>query len=111
MLWAKQFWIFWKLTKAIKINKIMILAHMDNICFFAIRSRSNQKVVTSEGFLPRDFRLHHKLHIGKELNIVLIAFLPTDNDITKGVLAKRLSLVRSGRIPKAKRIIQTQVQS
>ena len=103
MVWAEQFWIFWKLAKAIKISKIMILVHMDNKCFSAIKCRTNQKVVTSEEELPHDFIVHYKSRIGKELYIVLTAFLPTDNDIIKCGLAKYLSLIQTERMIKAKK--------
>ena len=62
--------------------------------FSAIKCRTNQKVGTSEGVLPHDFRVHHKSHIEKELYIVLILFLPTDNGITRDGLVNHEKLYR-----------------
>ena len=63
-------------------------------------------------FYPTIFVYITKLHIGKELYIVLTAFLPINNNITEVRLAKHFFLVSRGRMVKAKkRFIQMSVQS
>ena len=74
---------------------------MDEKCFFAIRTRSNQKVITSEGILPHEFKAQHKSHIGKEMYIAMTDFRLNHNDITKGGQAYQVSLVRVGSMVKA----------
>ena len=64
----------------------------------------NQNVATSERLLTHDVCVHHKSRIGKELYIVLTAFLPIYNNIAKYGLAKKLLLVRSGRMVEVKNI-------
>ena len=74
---------------------------MDERCLFAIRTRSNQKVITSEGILPYDFQAQHKSHIGKNMYIAMTGLRLNQNDITKGGQAYPVSLVRVGTMVKA----------
>ena len=74
---------------------------MDERCLFAIRTRSNQKVITSEGTLPHDFQAQHKSHIGKNMYIAMTGLRLNQNDITKGGQAYPVSLVRVGTMVKA----------
>ena len=75
VVWAQVFWMFWKCMCAINsAATILVLVHMDEKWYFAIKTRTNQKVITSEGCLPKHFNVHHKLHIGKEMYIVCTAF-------------------------------------
>ena len=75
---------------------------MDEEWFYAIQTKTNQKVVASEGVLLSDFDAQHKSHIGKEMYVVMTGYcLNNENDITKGWQAFPISLVRVGRMVKA----------
>ena len=75
VIWAETLWIFWKCMCYINSDDIiLVLVHMDEKWYFSIKRRTNQKVITSEGCLPKHFNVHHKLHIGKEMYIVCTAF-------------------------------------
>ena len=69
--------------------------------FFSIIIRSNQKLITSEGILPRVFEAQHKSHIRKEMYTAMTDFILNHNDIKKGVQAYSVLLVRVGRMIKA----------
>ena len=98
VVWAQTFWMFWKCISALDPEKyVVVLCHMDEKWFYAIRTRSNQKVVTSEGVLPCDFHAQHKSHIGKEMYVAMTGYQLNGNDITKGGKAFLISLVRVGR--------------
>ena len=102
VVWGESFWIFWKSVRCFNpTSTIVILCHMDEKWFFAIRTRSNQKVITSEGVLPHDFQAQHKSHIGKEMYIAMTGFRLNHNDITKGEQAYQVLLVRVGTMVKA----------
>ena len=74
LVWGESFWTFWKSVRCLNLTStIAILCHMDEKCFVAIRTRSNQKVITSEGILPHNFQAQHKSHIGKEMYIARLA--------------------------------------
>ena len=81
-----------------------ITEHADSCfeqCFFAIRMRSNQKLITSEGILSHVFQAQYKSHIGKEMYIAMTSFRLNHNDITQRGQAYPLSLVRVGTMIKA----------
>ena len=81
---GESFWIFWKSVRCFNpTSTIVILCHMDEKCFFAIRTRSNQKVITSKGILPHEFKAQHKSHIGKEMYIAMTGFRLNHNYIKK----------------------------
>ena len=103
VIWAHSFWMFWYSAKLVNTQKaIFVLVHMDEKWFYAVRTRSNCKVLTSIGLEQADYRAHHKNHIGKEMYIVVTAYvLREGNDITKGGIAIPVSLVRVGRMVKA----------
>ena len=102
--WAHSFWLFWYSARLVKSEKaLFVLVHMDEKWFYAVRTRSNCKVLTSIGLEQADYRAHHKNHIGKEMYIVVTAYVLRDgNDITKGGTAIPVSLVRVGKMVKAK---------
>ena len=76
---------------------------MDEKWFYAVRTRSNCKVLTSIGLDPSDYRAHHRDHIGKEMYVVVTAYVLNDNDITQGGTAIPVSCVRVGKNVKAKK--------
>ena len=75
VVWGETFWQFWKSVRALKPDKnVVVLCHMDEKWFYAIRTRNNQKVVTREGVLPSNFDAQHKSHIGKEMCVVMTGY-------------------------------------
>ena len=47
LVWCHSFWLFWHSVKYIPIEKaIMILVHMDEKWFYAVRTRCNTKVLS-----------------------------------------------------------------
>ena len=100
VIWAQSFWLFWYSARLVNMEKaIFVLVHMDEKWFYAIRTRTNCKVLTSIGLEQSDYRAHHKNHIGKEMYIVVTAYVLRDrNDITKGGTAIPVSLVRVGKM-------------
>ena len=47
VVWAQTFWMFWKCMCAINSDAtILVLVHMDEKWYFAIKTRTNQKVIT-----------------------------------------------------------------
>ena len=104
VMWACEFWLFWKSAKAVSSTKVkFVLMHMDEKWFYAVRTRGNTKVLTSIGLDPSDYYAHHKNHIGKEMYIVCTAFVLNNNDITAGGKAVPISCVRVGRMAPAKK--------
>ena len=105
IVFAHSFWLFWKSARLIPIEKaIMVLIHMDEKWFYAVRARSNTKVITSIGLEPNDYYVHHKNHIGKEMYICAKAFVLTqNNDITRGGVAVPISMIRVGKMTATKR--------
>ena len=102
LLWACQFFLFWKSARAVSAtNVIFVLVHMDEKWFYAVKTRSNCKVLTSIGLQPNDYYAQHKNHIGKEMYIVVTAFVLNENDITRGGKAIPIACVRVGRKVKA----------
>ena len=53
---------------------MVVVCHMDEKWFYAIQTRTNQKVITSEGVLPFDFDAQHKSHIGKEMYVLMTSY-------------------------------------
>lgn len=101
--WTHSFWLFWLSATLIPVEKaIMVLCHMDEKWFYAVRTRCNTKVCTSIGLEPHDYYAHHKNHIGKEMYICMTAFvLENGNDIRKGGVAVPISMVRVGKMMEA----------
>jgi len=95
--WAETFWMFWKCVKCCPSSKVkFVLVHMDEKWFYAIVTRANCKVLTSIGLEPTDYYAHHKNHVGKELYIVVTAYVLNNNDITGGGKAIPISCIRVG---------------
>ena len=76
---------------------------MDEKWFYVVRCRTNCKVITSIGVEPNDYYAQHKNHIGKQMYIVVTAFVLNDNDIEKGSTAIPIYCVRVGKMIKASR--------
>ena len=104
-MWCKNFWLFWKSVCCITNPRktVVVLVHMDEKWFYAIRCRSTNKVLTSIGMEPVDFYNQHKNHVHKEMFVVCTAFVPLNNDITAGGTAVPISCTRVGRMLPAKR--------
>ena len=103
MRWAKNWWCFWKAAASIPTeDAIVVNVHMDKKWFYAVRSRSNCKELTSIGLEGNNYHVQHKNHIGKELYVVVTAFVPNDNDMTKGGKAIPISCIRCGEVRTAK---------
>ena len=105
VVWAHSFWLFWASARCVKPETaIFVLVHMDEKWFYAVKSRTNCKVLTSIGLEPSDYRAHHKSHVGKEMYIVVTAYILRDqNDITRGGTAVPISCVRVGKMVRAKK--------
>ena len=103
VVWAHSFWVFWLSAKCVNTQKaLFVLVHMDKKWFYAVRTRSNCKVLTSIGLEPTEYCAHHKNHVEKEMYIVVTAYVLRDrNDSTKGGTAIPVSLVRVGSMVKA----------
>ena len=102
--WAELFWMFWKCAKCCPTTKVkFVLVHMDEKWFYAIRTRSNCKVLTSIGLHANDYFATHKNHVGKELYIVVTAYVLNGNDITGGGKAVPISCIRVGAMVKAQK--------
>ena len=102
--WAEIFWLFWKSVKTDPTTKIkFVLIHMDEKWLYVVRCRTNCKVITSVGVEPNDYYAQHKNHTGKQMYIVVTAFMLNDNDIEKGGMAIPICCVRVGKMVKASR--------
>lgn len=102
--WSHDFWVFWYFVRYVKKEKaLFVLTHMDEKWFYAVRTRANCKVLTSIGLEPFHYRAHHRNHIGKEMYVVVTAYVLNENDITGGETAVPVSLVRVGKMVKAKK--------
>ena len=103
MVWAQAFWVFWKSEKCVRNDKVIIvLVHMDEKWFFTIKTRTNLKVLPGWEVEGGDSHVQHKSHVGKEMYIVVTAFILNKNDITKGGREVPVSCIRVGRMVKAK---------
>lgn len=97
LAWAKMYITFWSAVKKIPHEKCLyILLHMDEKWFYACRSRGHNKVLTSIGLFPSNYYVHHKSHVNKQMFICATAFIPYENDITRGGEAIPISLIRVG---------------
>lgn len=102
--WAIVFWIFWKSVAACPVQKVVfVVVHMDEKWFYAIRTRTNCKVLTSIGLEAQDYYAHHKNHVGKVMYIVATAYVLHDNNIGHGGTAVPLACVRVGKMVKAQK--------
>ena len=97
--WAKLWWTFWKGVASIPTkDAVVVNVHMDEKWFYAVRTRSNCKELTSIGLEGNNYHLQHKSHVGKEMYIVVTAFVPNENDMTKGGKAIPISCIRCGEL-------------
>ena len=78
-----EFWIFWKSAKCLKDTSVL-LAQMDEKCFFAIVTRGNNKSISSLGVEPIAQKTHHKSHIHKVTGITVTGFISLEKDLEKG---------------------------
>ena len=103
LVWAHTWWLLFLSVAAVPIQRVIfVLIHMDEKWFYAVVTRSNCKILTSIGLEPADYYAQHKNHIGKEMYVVVTAFVLTnDNDIRKGGVAIPIACVRVGRMRKA----------
>ena len=101
--WAQTFWLFWTLARHIPSSRAkLVLIHMDEKWFYAIRTRTNNKVLGSIGLTQNFSYVQHKSHIGKEMYIVVTGYILHDgNDICKGGKVIPIALVRVGKMVKA----------
>ena len=106
--WAQSFCLFWKSVSIIKTeNCIMALVQMDEKWMYVVRCRTTNKVIPLWNVRGKDRHVHHKSHVGKEMYIVVTAFVLNGNDITKGGVAVPIACIRVGRMVKAqKKFIQ-----
>ena len=113
--WAQTFWLFWTLARHIPSRKAkLVLIHMDEKWFYAIRTRNNNKVLASIGLSQNFSYVQHKSHIGKEMYVVVTGYVLLDgNDIRKGGKVVPIAIVCVGKMVKLsqdsyKRVLQTQ---
>ena len=83
-----------------KNKMILLLVYMDEKYFLQLK-RTPQKIITSEGFLPKDFNVHRKSHMGKHIYTVVVAFFPKNYDITQGLYSVMVSCVCVGKMVNA----------
>ena len=76
---------------------------MDEKWVFTIKTRAFCKVVPGWGVNGNDSHVQHKSHVGKEMYIVVTAFVLKSNDVTKGGRAIPVSCIRVGKMVKAAR--------
>lgn len=103
MNWANGFWVFWNTARTFKAKTRILLVHMDEKWFHAIVLRKFSKLIPAVGVLPTKKDVHHKSHIDKIMCICFLAFLPEDNDISKGGKAYNVGMWRAGHMVEAKR--------
>ena len=102
VIWAESFWLFWKSARCCNPKKVrFVLIHMDEKWFFAVKSRTNTKVLTEIGLMPHDHHVQHKSHIGKTMFIVVTAFVLHNNDITHGGIVVPIACVPVGKMVEA----------
>ena len=102
--WAESFCLFWKSVSIIKTeNCIMALVQMDEKWMYVVRCRTTNKVIPLWNVHGKDRHVHHKSHVGKEMYIVVTAFVLNGNDITKGGVAVPIACIRVGRMVKAQK--------
>ena len=75
---------------------------MDEKWFYVVRTRTGTKVIPAWGVMPKDTYVQHKSHVGKEMYIVVTAFVLNENDITKGGVSIPIACIRVGKMVKAK---------
>lgn len=97
--WAKKWWCFWKAVASIPTeDAVVVNVHMDEKWFFAVRTRTNCKELVSIGLEGNNYYVQHKSHIGKEMYVVVTAFVPNENDMTKGGKAIPIACIRCGKL-------------
>ena len=98
------FWKFWQCAKEELTDVKVLLVHMDEKWFYSVVVRDKNKFVPFLGMKEKATNaVQHKSHIHKEMYIATTAYLPHDNDMTKGGLAFKVSLERVGKMLPAKR--------
>ena len=86
VVWAHTFWIFWYSARLVNPEQaIFVLVHMDEKWFYALKTRSNCKVLTSIGLEPAEYYAHHKNHIGKEMYIANVLDFMIDSGKSIGL--------------------------
>lgn len=99
MKWTHDFWVFWQSAKSVRVkNHQIVLMHMDEKWFYAIRNRTNTKVLTEIGLMPHDYHCQHKSHIHKIMYVVATAFVLNNNDIQQGGVCVPISCIRVGKM-------------
>ena len=102
--WAESFCVFWKSCKIIKTENVaVVLTQIDEKWMYVVRCRTTNKVIPLWNVHGKDRYVHHKSHVGKEMYIVVTAFVLNGNDITKGGIAIPIACIRVGRMVKAKK--------
>ena len=71
---------------------------MDEKWFYAVRTRSNWKEFTSIELEGNNYHVQHKNHVGKEMYIVVTAFVPNENNMTKAGKEIPISCIRCGKL-------------
>lgn len=83
--WAETYWVFWKAVKTINNETTQyVMVHMDEKWFYAVKTRSNCKVLTSIGLEPTNHHVQHRSHVDKLMFICVTAYVLNDNDIERG---------------------------
>ena len=105
VVWAESFWLFWKSVMAVPVDRVIfVLIHMDEKWFYAVRTRTNCKVLVSIGLEGKNYYAHHKSHIGKEMYVACTAYvLCNGNNVTAGGKAVPIACVRVGKMVRAKK--------
>jgi hypothetical protein len=102
--WAESFCVFWKSVSIIKTEKCqVVLTQMDEKWMFVVRCRTTNKMIPLWNVQGKDRHVHQKSHVGKEMYIVVTAFVLNDNDISKGGVAVPIACIRVGRMVKAQK--------
>ena len=102
--WASTYMKFWGFVKYIPPDRVRVVqVHMDEKWFYAIRSKSNQKIVTAFGMEPDDSYVHHRNHIDKCMYVVVTACVLNENNFEMGGTAVPISCIRVGKYERAKK--------
>lgn len=100
--WAHDFWLFWNNANVFFLWKKRVFpVHMDEKWFFAVVARKNNKCVPFLGVAPVQHAVQHKSHICKVMALASSGNFPFWNDMERGGAAKKVSLVRVGRMQAA----------
>ena len=103
LTWAKAFWVYWESVRILCPKIKVLYSQMDEKWFYALVLRSNLKSICSLGVEPVAQHTHHKSHMHKLMAIVVLAFIPKENNIAKGGKAFKVSMERAGRMVEAQK--------